>query len=81
MCFTLFLQVFLTHLHSDHLGDLPTFYVGAMFGRTKPWEIWGPSSETPELFLNAFIAVLRQVTFIVWHVRMQVPCMLREDAI
>ena len=54
-------QVFLTHLHSDHIADLATFYVGAMFGRTQPWEVWGPSSEQPDLGLNASIAGLRQV--------------------
>lgn len=54
-------QVFLTHLHSDHIADLATFYVDAMFGRTEPWEVWGPSSEKPELGLNASIAGLRQV--------------------
>lgn len=51
----------MTHLHSDHIADLATFYVDAMFGRTEPWEIWGPSSEKPELGLNASIAGLRQV--------------------
>ena len=57
-------QVFLTHLHSDHIADLATFYVDAMFGRTKPWEVWGPSSEKPELGLNASIAGLRQVLLV-----------------
>lgn len=55
------MQVFLTHLHSDHIADLATFYAGAMFGRTEPWEVWGPSSEQPQLGLNASIAGLRQV--------------------
>ena len=65
VCFSLVFctpeQVFLTHLHSDHIADLATFYAGAMFGRTEPWEVWGPSSEQPELGLNASIAGLRQV--------------------
>ena len=60
----MYVQVFLTHLHSDHIADLATFYVGAMFGRTEPWEVWGPSSEKPELGLNASIAGLRQVCFV-----------------
>ena len=55
------MQVFLTHLHSDHIADLATFYAGAMFGRIEPWEVWGPSSEQPQLGLNASIAGLRQV--------------------
>ncbi|DBA94973.1 TPA: hypothetical protein ACH3X1_002498 [Trebouxia sp. C0004] len=57
-------KVFLTHLHSDHIADLATFYAGAMFGRTEPWEVWGPSSEQPHLGLNASIAGLRQ--FMAW---------------
>ena len=32
-----------------------------MFGRTEPREVWGPSSEQPQLSLNASIAGLRQV--------------------
>ena len=32
-------QVFLSHLHSDHHADLASLYVGAMFGRTEPWEV------------------------------------------
>ena len=33
----------------------------ALFGRTEPWEVCGPSSEKPELWLNASIAGLRQM--------------------
>lgn len=55
------MQVFLTHLHSDHHADLATLYVGAMFGRKQPWEVWGPSGERPELGTAAAIAGLRQV--------------------
>jgi len=55
------LQVFLTHLHSDHIADLATFYVGAMFGRTKPWEVWGPSGEDASTGTAHSIEGLRQV--------------------
>ena len=55
------LQVFLSHLHSDHHADLASLYVNAMFGRKVPLEIWGPSSEKPELGLAASIEGLRQV--------------------
>lgn len=65
-------QVFLTHLHSDHHADLATLYAGAMFGRMEPWEVWGPSSEKPELGLNASIAGLRQVCA---HRRLMAPCL------
>jgi ribonuclease BN (tRNA processing enzyme) len=54
-------QVFLSHLHSDHHADLASLYVNAMFGRKVPLEIWGPSSEKPELGLAASIEGLRQV--------------------
>jgi hypothetical protein len=55
-------QVFLTHLHSDHHADLATLYVGAMFGRKQPWEVWGPSAATPELGTAAAIEGLRRVS-------------------
>lgn len=57
-------QVFLSHLHSDHHADLASLYVGAMFGRREPWEVWGPSSEKPELGVAACIDGLRQVSTI-----------------
>ena len=33
-----------------------------MFGRKKPWEVWGPSSERPELGTAACIEGLRQAS-------------------
>lgn len=54
-------QVFLTHLHSDHIADLATFYVGAMFGRTRPWHVWGPSGEDASTGTAHAIEGLRQV--------------------
>jgi len=37
-------KVFLTHLHGDHMGDLPGFYVyGPQNNRSKPLRIWGPA--------------------------------------
>ena len=36
-------KVFLTHLHGDHMGDLPAFYVyGPQNNRSKPLRVWGP---------------------------------------
>ena len=37
-------KVFLTHLHSDHVIDLPELYLypWASQGRTTPFEVWGP---------------------------------------
>lgn len=52
----------MTHLHSDHIADLATFYVGAMFGRKKPWEVWGPSGEEAATGTKHSIEGLRQVS-------------------
>ena len=43
-------KVFLTHLHTDHWGDLPGLWAGGWTsGRTIPLEVWGPSGATPEM--------------------------------
>ncbi len=43
-------KVFLSHLHTDHWGDLSTLWAGGWTaGRTGPLEIWGPSGATPEM--------------------------------
>ena len=43
-------KVFITHLHTDHWGDLATLWAGGWTaGRTKPLRIWGPSGATPEM--------------------------------
>ncbi len=56
-------KVFLTHLHTDHWGDLATLWAGGWTGgRTGRLKIWGPSGATPEMgtkyaiehFLKAF---------------------------
>ncbi len=42
-------KVFLSHLHTDHFGDLDALFVGgALSGRQKPLRVWGPNGETPE---------------------------------
>ena len=36
-------KVFLTHLHMDHMGDLPAFYMyGPQNNRSVPLRVWGP---------------------------------------
>ncbi len=43
-------KVFLTHLHTDHWGDLPGLWAGGWTsGRTVPLELWGPSGATEEM--------------------------------
>jgi len=42
-------KVFLSHLHTDHFGDLDALFVGgALSGRQKPLRVWGPSGKIPE---------------------------------
>jgi ribonuclease Z len=42
-------KVFIGHLHVDHYGDLPTFWLGGtVMNRLTPLRVWGPSGSTPE---------------------------------
>jgi len=42
-------KVFIGHLHVDHMGDLPTFWLGGtVMNRLTPLRIWGPGGGTPE---------------------------------
>ena len=43
-------KVFLSHLHSDHFGDLDALYVGGLIsGRTGPLHVWGPTGDREEM--------------------------------
>jgi len=49
-------KVFLSHLHADHIGDIPGLMGSlAKSGRIDPVEIWGGGSEDPDLGLAAFV--------------------------
>jgi ribonuclease Z len=49
-------KVFLSHLHADHVGDMPTLLWSlAKAGRRDPVEVWGPAGETPELGTRTYI--------------------------
>ena len=42
-------KVFIGHLHVDHYGDLPTFWLGGTtMNRLTPLRIWGPSGSEPK---------------------------------
>jgi ribonuclease Z len=42
-------KVFLSHLHTDHFGDIMAMFVGgALAGRQKPLRVWGPNGDKPE---------------------------------
>jgi len=43
-------KVFISHLHTDHWGDLSALWAGGWTsGRPVPLEVWGPSGQTPEM--------------------------------
>ena len=43
-------KIFLSHLHTDHWGDLSSIWAGGWTaGRPVPLEVWGPSGQTPEM--------------------------------
>jgi ribonuclease Z len=49
-------KVFISHLHTDHFGDLPVLWAGGWTaGRTSPLKVWGPSGLKPELGTKAAI--------------------------
>jgi ribonuclease Z len=49
-------KVFLSHLHADHVGDVPGL-LGSFpkAGRVDPVEIWGGGSDDPAMGLAAFV--------------------------
>ena len=48
-------KVFLTHLHADHVGDIPTLVWSlAKSGRRDPVELWGPAGEYAPLGTRAY---------------------------
>ena len=43
-------KVFLSHLHTDHWGDLAALWAGGWTGgRTRPLEVWGPSGAREDM--------------------------------
>ena len=43
-------KVFLSHLRTDHWGDLTTLWAGGWTAeRTGPLKVWGPSGATPKI--------------------------------
>jgi ribonuclease Z len=43
-------KIFISHLHTDHWGSFPAYYVGGwVAGRTVPLRVWGPSGSEPRL--------------------------------
>jgi ribonuclease Z len=45
-----------THLHSDHVGDFPAFWIGGWVGgRLAPLQVYGPSGSRPEHGIQHFV--------------------------
>jgi ribonuclease Z len=53
-------KVFASHLHTDHIGDLASLWIGGWIGgRYVPLEVWGPSGARPELGTQTMIDGIR----------------------
>jgi len=49
-------KFFITHLHTDHQGDLDMFWAQGMpFGRILPMQVWGPTGEGHALGIQALV--------------------------
>ena len=53
-------KVFISHLHTDHCGDLAALWVaGWLNGRYLPLQVYGPSGSTPELGTAVHVGHIR----------------------
>ncbi len=58
-------KVFISHLHTDHFGDVPGLFVGGVLsGRVGPMHVWGPSG--PEKRLGTAYAMEHMKEFLAW---------------
>ena len=61
-------KVFLSHLHTDHFGDLDAFIIGSwLSGRYTPLHVYGGSGETPELGTRAAVEALMKA--MAWDIK------------
>jgi ribonuclease Z len=61
-------KVFLSHLHSDHFGDLDAFIIGSwLSGRYTPLHVYGGSGSTPELGTAAAVNYLMKA--LAWDIK------------
>jgi ribonuclease Z len=58
-------KVFLSHLHTDHMGDILGLWAGGWTaGRPNALRIWGPSGSTPEM--GTAYAMEHMLKFVNW---------------
>ena len=61
-------KVFISHLHTDHFGDLDAFFIGSwLSGRYTPLHVYGANGETPELGVES--AVNHLVKALAWDIK------------
>jgi ribonuclease Z len=54
-------KVFISHLHTDHCGDIAALWVGGWLnGRYDPLQVYGPSGSAPELGTKHHIDHIRE---------------------
>ena len=55
-------KVFLGHLHLDHAGDFPAFYLtGPVNNRLQPVRLWGPNGVKPEWGTKAWAQKMQEM--------------------
>jgi ribonuclease Z len=60
-------KVFIGHLHVDHMGDLPSLWLGGtVMNRLVPLRIWGPSGATPEF--GTAVSMQKMQEMYVWDI-------------
>jgi ribonuclease Z len=60
-------KIFIGHLHTDHFGAVPEYFVGgALMGRNVPLRIWGPSGRIPELGTAAAMDAMQKM--LLWDI-------------
>jgi len=60
-------KIFIGHLHTDHFGAVPEYYIGgALMGRNVPLRIWGPSGRIPELGTAAAMDAMQKM--LLWDI-------------
>jgi ribonuclease Z len=58
-------KIFLSHLHTDHMGDIDALWAGGWTaGRPNALQVWGPSGATPEM--GTKYAMERFLEFVNW---------------